>query len=365
MTGAATIGERARGAVAWWLDRWNDLLPARIAEWLSGAGVATVHIRFDGEVASLEYRKGRRAVVSAPVVDGDVETAFASLPAVTRRSPFIVDIPSGSVFVRSFSAPRAAARTLPKIAAFEIERNTPFELKDVLHGYVAAPTDGGRRLAVRQAIMRRDLANSLCARIGRTPDDVAALECAAGSPADRPIYLGGAVAARGSMSWRPFMALSIWAVLMTAIGLFAVHRRQLEAIATLDSRIARATAKVHARLKEVDAARRSAARDISAVRAKLDAPRVLDLLNEATRVIPNGAWLAEFRYGKASDGAHFVAFTGHADHATRLVTQVDGSKLYGDATLTDPITPDPVFKAERFTLRAAVRSAAPSTPSGG
>jgi general secretion pathway protein L len=87
-----------------------------------------------------------------------------------------------------------------------------------------------------------------------------------------------------------------------------------------------------------------------------DAPRLIELWQEATGVLPSHSWLTEFRLVEvAGKREGQVALFGFSSAAPSLVGLLDGSPLFFDAALTAPIAFDASEGRERFALQAKVR----------
>jgi general secretion pathway protein L len=91
-------------------------------------------------------------------------------------------------------------------------------------------------------------------------------------------------------------------------------------------------------------------------------PGLLDLLDEATRVLPRHSWLTELQLSEAQNQQRQVVMTGLSTDAPGLVGLFDRSSLFTDASLTAPVSLDPVEGRERFTLQAKVRGEAGKAP---
>ncbi len=87
-----------------------------------------------------------------------------------------------------------------------------------------------------------------------------------------------------------------------------------------------------------------------------ETPGVIDLWEEATRVLPSHSWLTEFRLvetvGKREEQ---IAILGFSNAAPSLVGIIDGSPLFFDAALTSSIAFDAAEGRERFALQAKVK----------
>ncbi len=89
---------------------------------------------------------------------------------------------------------------------------------------------------------------------------------------------------------------------------------------------------------------------------KSEAPGLIDLWDETTRVLPLHSWLTEFRLTEgAGKREGQVTMIGFSSAAPSLVGIVDGSRLLSDAALTSPVAFDATEGRERFALQAKVR----------
>src|SRR5262249_31364849 len=90
---------------------------------------------------------------------------------------------------------------------------------------------------------------------------------------------------------------------------------------------------------------------------KAELPGLLDVWDEATRLLPSHSWLSELRLQDAPhDKSRQVTMAGFSAAASSLVGLLDRSPLFVDASLTAPIALDPVEQRERFALQAQLRS---------
>ncbi|WP_334502557.1 PilN domain-containing protein [Bradyrhizobium sp. AZCC 1678] len=87
-----------------------------------------------------------------------------------------------------------------------------------------------------------------------------------------------------------------------------------------------------------------------------EAPGLIDLWEETTRVMPSHSWLTEFRLAEISGKREGqVTMIGFSGAAPSLVGIIDGSRLFLDAALTSPVAFDTAEGRERFALQATVR----------
>jgi len=89
---------------------------------------------------------------------------------------------------------------------------------------------------------------------------------------------------------------------------------------------------------------------------KRDAPGLLDVWEEVSKILPANSWLTELRLTEiAQKQDQLVVMTGLSTAAAELVATVDRSPLFADATLTAPIALDSTEQRERFTLQAKLQ----------
>jgi general secretion pathway protein L len=87
-----------------------------------------------------------------------------------------------------------------------------------------------------------------------------------------------------------------------------------------------------------------------------EAPGLIDIWEETSRVLPVNSWLTEFRLSEvAGKREPQVTLSGFSSAASALVAILDGSPLLYDVALTSPIALDGTEGRERFSLQAKVR----------
>jgi general secretion pathway protein L len=148
------------------------------------------------------------------------------------------------------------------------------------------------------------------------------------------------------------MTASVLATL--ALGL--AYARQQAMLDTLAGEMTAVRAKaqsVRAAMDKLDGEWASVAQ----IRArKVDAPGVLDIWDELTRIVPAHTWLTELRISDTpgSKNRH-VLITGYSAAAATLVGLVEKSALFADAALMAPISLDQTENKERFAIQATIR----------
>jgi general secretion pathway protein L len=89
---------------------------------------------------------------------------------------------------------------------------------------------------------------------------------------------------------------------------------------------------------------------------KRDAPGLLEVWEEVSRILPLNSWLTELRLSEVAQRQdQQVVMTGLSTAAADLVALIDKSPLFADAALTAPIALDSIEQRERFTLQVKLR----------
>jgi general secretion pathway protein L len=147
-------------------------------------------------------------------------------------------------------------------------------------------------------------------------------------------------------------------VVFAVLSGFLKYTGQQTALDRLEADIAVTSRKAQQVRQTIDQLRQ---RRDALVRLRLqrgEAPGLIDLWEEMTRILPQHSWLTELRLVEGSGGREAqVMMSGFSGAAPSLVGIVDGSRLFSDAALTSAVAFDPNEGRERFSLQAKVRPA--------
>ena len=358
---ASHIGRFAR----WYGGQARGLLPERVARWLLEPSEPGLII----EIGPVGDRDGPAPVWVTPVrgerrfetqvVAGDAPRVTGTMVAKVRArgGEVFLKIPAQICLTRTFDIPREAVERLSGLLDAEVVRRTPFALADVVHGARVKANAGesfageALRLTVRQAIVRRDLAEEEALRGGMRLADFDGLRV------DEPDG-GGAVtmrmrAARVRPQWPGRMAglLTGACVVIAGAGIVATLRGLEAGQARVTIELTQATAKAQAVRSLVDGAS-GESRLLSSLRAaKSERPQLSDIIEELSRLLPEGTWVSELRLFEDKPGEPLLSITGYSDRATGLVALLERSQMFAGTALAAAITPDPVEGRDRFQLQ--------------
>jgi general secretion pathway protein L len=122
--------------------------------------------------------------------------------------------------------------------------------------------------------------------------------------------------------------------------------------------VAAATAKARSVQGVIDKLQQEQAR-VLRLRARREEPALLEIWEEATRILPAHTWLSELRLAETAEGRQ-VVMTGFSAAAASLVALLDASAVFTEASLVGPIAVDPAEGKERFIIQAKLKPPASS-----
>ncbi|WP_316228465.1 PilN domain-containing protein [Bradyrhizobium sp. SZCCHNR1039] len=360
--GLAWLRDLTGRAGAWWLEEFFNLLPARHAAFLRGKGRPTLiagymdgqlELRLRNDGASLD--QAERVVTERPAAAID---AFLSQRNLDRRDVEIgLRLPEQLLFSRELILPVEARASIDAIAAQDLARRTPFKADDIHSDHEANGGSDGDRLHIRQWITRRQSVECAAAELGLSPAD---LRCVTFGDQQAGPRIRLSRDANERNVWQAVLPMLCSSAVILAVLLgYLEYSNQQATLDRLAAEIASAGNKAQQVRQTIDQLR---ARRDALVRLRLqrsEAPGLIDLWAETTRILPQHSWLTELRLVEGSGGREAqVVVSGFSGAAPSLVGIIDGSRLFFDAALTSAVAFDANEGRERFALQAKVRSTA-------
>ena len=320
----------------WWVGQMRSLAPGLLARPRHQPDALIIAIDAGTEISGtiLLRRDGQETKVQRL----DVNRPVPSLPPHLATG---LRLPRSAVLSREVVLPLAAARDLPNVLGFEMDRLTPFSPDEVYWGVSGITPDRARaRLSFTLSIVLRAQAEALrhaLARVGLAPSFI---ETEAGR-----IELAAGQAPPGQR-WRRGLAV-LCGVLALACVVTPFLRQQAAldqaaqeiAAATPDARTAQAL-----RQQLATAAQGRAA--IAQARHAGDALQVLSIL---TAALPDGTWLSDLTL-KSGD----LSFDGQSANAAQLIGLLSAVPGLRNPSFTAPVTRSADGKADIFSLHATV-----------
>jgi general secretion pathway protein L len=353
------LADGATRFLGWWRDELRGLLPERGL--LAGAARTIVLAQVEGGFQIAEDGAGRRPAAAAgpaPVLSrAQALSRLAQMAEAGAATAAGIRLPLGQCFVRRVELPTAARREVGQILEFDLERATPFKLKDVHTAHVVeGGTGAGGKLRITQFIAKRETVDPLVADVEAAGLEVAFVDCWQDQPASGRgvdfLRQSAPHAAAGRLV-TPLRALGALALLLAVAAVAIAVLRHEAALADVQERTARMrvqAAAVHGMLERSNAAVAGLAR---LQKMKLEQTPVMEALEEMSRLLPDSVWLTDLRLeGDTLD------ISGLAKSGAALLSLFERSPIFADAALTAPLTFDQREDKERFSLRIRVKQAA-------
>lgn len=351
-------GSGLRGFLSWWRAGLAAWLPARLRRALSAgngrlllcpeAGELRLDLQQAGELCRLVALPLPLAAVVDPLADLLRERAIGM--------PRWLLLPGACGLRRSLLLPAAARERLRDVLAFEIERQTPFTVADVLFdGRILQLRPDGQLQVELVVVPRRQLA-AATAGLGGQAERLAGVDLA--DEAGRPLGVNLLPPAQRHVLRDPWRRRN-WLLALTALLALALGMGQL-----LDNRRAAAGA-----LQKDMASREAGARVLAAQRQRLldgmegaaylraqraARPSSVELLDALAQRLPEGTWLE-----KVSVEGDQLTLIGLSNQAAALVGKLEGAPQWSAPALSGALQQDPRLRVDRFTLVAKLVDTVP------
>lgn len=331
-----------RRALAAWLPRgWRNLLGcAHDRLLLSGQGEDLLVLwEADGQLREL----ARLPACAGPLqLDRLLVAHAAALPRWWL-------LPAGSGLRRRLRLPSSAARHLRQIAAFEIDRQTPFAAEDVCYDVRAIGHRHDGQMDVELVVAPQRVLDGMLREQAALASTLAGVDLA--DAQGRPSGFNLLPPAQRRRQADPMRR---WNLLLAAVALLAIVAAGAR---ILENRRAAADA-----LQQRIDAQAVQAREVAAQRARLSArvegsafldtarasrPTVIEVWDEATRRLPDGTWLE-----KLSIQGDQLLLIGSSNDAPSLVARMEGARLWRKPALVGALQSDTESGHSRFTLAA-------------
>jgi len=352
------ITAAADAAWRWWLAELRGMLPPRF---LALAGVRrsriTVAITQDAVTVARANRGTESEVLRVAAAEIGRTVAAASLKSsVGERDIVVLRLPPSEALSKPIELPLGAERKLRNILRFELDRQSPLAPERVYFDHQVLRRDKAqKKLAVELRILKRDVVDhalGLCRSLGLEP---VLLELGGDARAfDLPAILGGAPRSSASGRRRRLSAaLAVLCCMLAASLAYVEWTRERQVASAVAERLARAKAAA----QETEQLRKQA--DALGVQTELLArekakPLAAQVVNEITRLLPDGTWLFELEMHGAG-----IRIRGYSPAASQLIAVFDASPLFTHTRFEAPVTQGPGNGLERFDLSFDLRGEKP------
>lgn len=357
------------GFFAWWLGELKALLPAR---WRAKLGSGEVwhllslgdgqwSIRQSGALYAAAQWPDEPALAEAPLASGPPASYVKAVAATEAEDlRLALCLPTGVALRRALTLPQAARDNLRQVAAYEMDRQTPFRAEQVYYAVrpLGGPTAAGRFPAELVVVPKAAL-DPLLARLQAQRLTVDAVDLAEGQgrlgvnllpPAMRPHH--------SRPRQRLNLVLGAVCLILLVLCLNQWQRNREAALAAMQAQVD----SLRTQAAQVNTLRQrlqdyaGAATFLS--RRKAAAAPVIGVLQELTERLGDDTWLERL----SIDNSGRLGFQGQSPQAAKLVDALRGAQLVGEASFQGTIQKDPTTGKERFYMSAQVHAPAAAKP---
>jgi len=341
----------------WWRDELAGLLPQR-AQGRSAASIL-VAITPEGGYRVFEGTGTKLRPVRAGLELSalDAVGAAADLARSNPGALIGIRVPLASCFVRSLELPRSAQDDASRILDLDLERATPFKLKDVYCAtLVENKDDRSPQVRVRHLMIKRQSVEPVLSELNASGASVDFIDCWDDSTGQAlPVdFLASQqqqiTAARHGLSFTTLL-LALLALLGVS-ALVLANARYQTALQTVEAQVAQARAQATNVRRALDTSEAALTEIDQLQRLKLATIPTVELIDALTKLMPNSVWLTDLRL---ENGA--LDITGLAKSSAALLPLFEHSPFFADAAMASGVNFDPQENKERFSLRVKVRQA--------
>lgn len=363
-----SLTDGAARFLQWWGDELKGLVPQRL---LADSDVGAVLAQVDGGFQIVTASPPRIRKEEAPPVLSRVQAlaALADIAASRRGGTVGIRLPVSQCFERRVELPKVARDDLRRMLNFDLERATPFRLRDVYTACLPIGETGAKgKQRVRQLVVKREAVDPLIADVKAAGLAPAFVDCWQATPASGlPVnFLEADEPPRSGLA-RHVTAprvLTLLVLLLAGLASALSVSRHEAALAEIGAETAKVRTRAAAVRDAMDRSGAAVAELARLQRMRLAKVPAVEVLEELSRVLPDTVWLIDLRIE-----GDVVDIAGLAKSGAALPSLFMGSALFADAALTAPVTLDPREDKERFSLRmrikppAGLQPAAPAAPS--
>lgn len=312
----------------------------------------------DGAIVLWRQHRGARhdigRIPSAQADSDEARIVFDSLHARDRRRPVGICIPPGQVLRKDIELPLAAGENLNQVLGFELGGYTPFSASQAYFaGNVVREDRETQRLLARLTATPRAPVDRLTGALnawGVTPHALVVADELAGRgdcvnllPPERRapesrlrFWIYGAMVSVTLTLLVALLVIPLWQKRETVIALdplLAKAQRQAEAVSALKKERDNLIAEYNYPLEQ-----------------KLTHPPGVLLLEEISRLLPDGTWLQQLDINSGE-----VSMQGNTQSSSKLIGIFEKSALLQDASFKSPLVKVQGGE-ERFQLTATIRA---------
>jgi general secretion pathway protein L len=338
----------------WWGGELAFLVPARLRKLLGAGRARLVLTRGDaGLGAALWSGEGVRSLGQwkpEEASPGLREQLFAAEPELDEAE-LILRLGPGQSLTRAFKLPAVAEENLQQVAAFEMDRLTPFKAEQVYFDVrVLERLADTKQIRVELVLTPRhklDLILDELAAQGFRPDRVDVDSAAAGPDLD--LLPDKFRAPKSQLPKRLTLAAAALLFFLAAAVLVLPIVKNKSLMETLQHEVKTAS-KVAQEVQSLrEDAEKLANENGFLAQRKRQEPAMVDMLEELSKVIPDQTSLNGLQYRDRK-----VIIQGQSPAASALIELMEASPYFKNTSFVSPVTKDISNGQERFQIASEV-----------
>lgn len=341
------------GWLTWWWQSLTSWVPPRWRRLLSRRGAALWLVP-DGDQLNLRLADDAAPAVAIPLAAAD--RLESHLDPETAQRPRRLLLPEGRALRCALELPAAAAERLRDVAGFEIDRQTPFQMDQVVYDariLSASPERG--TLHAELVVLPKAQLDAALKPLGGLAATLEAVDLAGpNGPIGINLLPPERRFSRVDPARRTQLILLAVAMLSIWYALWQTLENRREAVDRLQANIEQ---------------QRAEARQVSSLRQRLtDAvdgagflaeqraqrPPVIALMEDLSKRLPDVTALERLNLN-----GNDLIIIGYSSEASATVSRLQESPYLRSPALSGAVQPDRISGRDRFTLNAEVVAAAP------
>jgi general secretion pathway protein L len=349
----------------WWLAEFHTLLSNRVGRWLLGSQRKAlrlklrsdaVHIVLDGldqdtsistQITAKDY--SRRAL----------DDFFQNHKLASSGVNITLSLPFNNFFCRTLVLPRAALSRIDEIVVRDMATKTPFHPGEVHHHHSVESSADPAKVVVCQWIVKRKFIDEALSKLQMSIEEIAFVD--AENPPQQtqlPLIVLHSSERSRPWYWSSIRMLVLGAIILSAVAVGARIWRQQSTIEDLDLQISAVRTKAQRVGAQVANLEKKRAAIVRVRTEKATSSGLLDVLEGATAVLPPHSWLTELQISQSggNSASRQITLVGFSEAAASLVGLLAKSAMFEDASLTSPISIDPIEGRERFSIQMKLKN---------
>lgn len=277
------------------------------------------------------------------------ENDFLEKGAGGKLGQIVLRLPAGQALVHDLTLPRAAEENLRQVLGFEMDRHTPFQPDQVYYTHrVLERQPNAGTVRVRLIVVPRKVLDDQMQRLTAMGLSPAVVDIADEVPGVNLLEGQQRRNVRQSI-YRLNWMLGVLALVLLATALLVPLVQKRGVVIELMDRVNTAQRKAEVTVKFRERLESAVETARFLVEKKMARPRVIVVLDELSRIIPDGTWVQRFKIKEDE-----VQLSGESDDASSLIQLLESSALFEGVKFRSQLTRNRRTGEERFSLSAQI-----------